>query len=336
MSLITKNNYEAFLLDYVEENLSLELTAELMLFLEQNPELKEDLAGFDLHILAPKEDLSFDKSSLKKEADVVDYENLMIAEVEGVNSEENTALLNVYLKENPNHQKEFEVYQKTKLVASTVLFENKSSLKKKGGIVIPMFWKYSSAAAAVILVLWSLSWSEKEQVYRPFAERTNLSDDSVETLNVLEGFIIKEESQIAEEIQEMQPVFENHKIEKENIKQVNKEPNLKEIRDVEESHLANNVEVENQIIIDSSIIVSPESSLEKEEELYAENNVTITYEEEVLDDGTPNLQKRKITKLDMIRAVVKSRINGNLDKGKEKVMVAMNSKPLDLLKKKGK
>ena len=48
MSLITKNNYEAFLLDYVEGNLSPEHTAELMLFFENNPELKEDLDDFAL------------------------------------------------------------------------------------------------------------------------------------------------------------------------------------------------------------------------------------------------------------------------------------------------
>ncbi len=65
MSLITKNNYEAYLLDYVEENLSPELIAELMLFFENNPELKEDLEAFEIHeLIAPCVVLK-DKSHLK-------------------------------------------------------------------------------------------------------------------------------------------------------------------------------------------------------------------------------------------------------------------------------
>ncbi|MGB0882816.1 MAG: hypothetical protein ACPGSO_07655 [Vicingaceae bacterium] len=329
MSLITKNNYEAFLLDYVEENLSPELTAELMLFLEQNPELKEDLADFEIHTLTPSNEASFDKSNLKKENAAFDYEALMIAEIEGVNSPENTALLSTYLAKNPIHQKEFEAYQKTKLVAPTVLFENKSALKKKNGIVIPLFWKYSSAAAAVILVLWSLNWTKEEQVYHPFAERYKFVEDSVGITNVLDGVVIVEENQIAEGFQKVRPQL---KLQKKNNKEDIKEtPNLKDV--VQENSLAANTEDENKIVVDSATIVAPGNSLEKEEVLYAENNVTITYEDEILDDGTPTLQKRKITKLDMLRAVVKSRINGNLDKGKEKVMVAMNTNPLNLLRK---
>lgn len=333
MSLITKNNYEAFLLDYVEENLSPELTAELMLFLEQNPELKDDLVDFEIHTLTPNFETKFDQSSLKKEIHTVDYEALMIAEVEGVNSEENSALLNAYLKENSHHQKDFKNYQKTKLVAPTVLFENKAALKKKGGIVIPVFWKYSSAAAAIILVLWSLNGINEEEVYRPFAEREAIKNASIDTVNVLDGFVIIEDNQIANKIEEHQPILKKQKKEKTNKQQEKDASILNPVNIEKEHHLANTAEIENQLVADSSIIAVPEKSIEKEEELYTENNVTITYEEEILDDGTPNLQKRKVTKLAMLRAVVKNRVNGNLDKGKEKVMIAMNSKPLNLLRK---
>ena len=55
MSNINRNNYEAFLLDYVEQNLTAELVAELMLFLEQNPDLKAELevlgTGIDLNLI---------------------------------------------------------------------------------------------------------------------------------------------------------------------------------------------------------------------------------------------------------------------------------------------
>ncbi len=65
MSLITKNNYEAFLLDYIEGNLSPEMRAELMLFFENHPELKEDLDDFELVSTNPEEIIFKDKESLK-------------------------------------------------------------------------------------------------------------------------------------------------------------------------------------------------------------------------------------------------------------------------------
>jgi len=54
MNNINKNNYEAFLLDYVEGNLSAELIAELLLFIAQHPELDVDLNGVTEAIVEPE------------------------------------------------------------------------------------------------------------------------------------------------------------------------------------------------------------------------------------------------------------------------------------------
>jgi hypothetical protein len=43
MNRINFSNYEAWLLDYAEGNLSAEDTAELLLFMEQHPELQTDV-----------------------------------------------------------------------------------------------------------------------------------------------------------------------------------------------------------------------------------------------------------------------------------------------------
>jgi len=332
MSLITINNYEAYLLDYVEENLSPELVAELMLFLEQNPELKEDLAGFEVHELVPNAVENFDKKSLKKDVVGVDYETLMIAEIEGVNSKKESKLLFSYLAKNTSAQKEFEVYQKAKLVAPEIVFENKKGLKKKAGIIIPLYWKYSSAAAAVVIVLWSLNWFDEDRVYYPTAERENVIEDSISNNNLMDNFVIQEEKQFAEDVNAV-ILRKNQKIKKEK-KQVVDSDKIKEDQNIEENQLANLLEKENKEIIDSTSTFPKNNSLEKEADLLAENNVIITYEEEVLDDGTPNLQKRKLTKLDLVRAAVKHRVNGNLDKGKEKVLFALNTKQLNFLRKK--
>ncbi|MDG1476026.1 MAG: hypothetical protein P8Q14_02670 [Vicingaceae bacterium] len=332
MSLITINNYEAYLLDYVEENLSPDLVAELMLFLEQNPELKEDLADFEVHELVPNAAENFDKTSLKKDVVGVDYETLMIAEIEGVNSKKESKLLFSYLAKNASAQKEFEVYQKAKLVAPEIVFENKKGLKKKAGIIIPLYWKYSSAAAAVVIVLWSLNWFDEDRVYYPTAERENVIEDSINDNNLMDNFIIQEEKQFAEDVNAF-ILLKNQKIKKDK-KQVVDSDKIKEDQNIEENQLANLPEKENKEIIDSTSTLPKNNSLEKQADLLAENNVIITYEEEILDDGTPNLQKRKLTKLDLVRAAVKHRVNGNLDKGKEKVLFALNTKQLNFLRKK--
>lgn len=154
MTLITRNNYEAFMLDYIEENLSPELTAEFMLFLDDNPELKGELEGFEIHRLEPIAIGLMDKSSLKKEDIpfvIGEFEDLAIGEIEGENAPENTVELNSFLRENPKYQSDFNVYQKTKLQASNIIFDAKKALKKKERRVIPIYWWYSSAAAVLIM-----------------------------------------------------------------------------------------------------------------------------------------------------------------------------------------
>ena len=113
MNLITKNNYEAFLLDYVEGNLSPEHTAELMLFFENNPSLKEDLDDFEILTLTPPA-LEMDKEELKIEESIVSlatFEDAIIAEIEDENTADQSAALFLFLKENPSKKHELVAYQ---------------------------------------------------------------------------------------------------------------------------------------------------------------------------------------------------------------------------------
>ena len=155
MNLITRNNYEAYLLDYYEENLSPELIAELILFLEKNSDLKDELYGYEeIKLVVPAVYLE-NKNEFKKDESLItlnNYENFIIQEIEGENTKEISTALYLFLEKNPNQQADFFTYQKTKLVAPTVIFNDKKSLKKKEGIIIPMYWWYSSAAAIIIIL----------------------------------------------------------------------------------------------------------------------------------------------------------------------------------------
>jgi len=343
MSLITRNNYEAYLLDYVEENLSPELIAELMLFLEQNLDLKEDLEDLEIYTLEPLETAIFDNSSLKKEVGLVtlvNYEDFIIAEIEGLNTAEHSAALYLFLEQNSAQKKEFNVYQKTTLVAPTIVFEGKRLLKKKEGIVIPMYWWYSSAVAAVIILFSLNMFNTNDQVYFPIADREVIdfeNDDFDE--NVIKDKIILEERQLAT-IEEI--AISNEKQKNEPVKNLKKNvlinsPVKEEVKDP--SQHANLPKEKIKVESDTAVIQEQNQKEEitlEEESFYAENDVTITYEDEILDNGTPNPVKRKMTKLELVRVAVKHQLKGNLDKGKEKILFALNSKPFSFLKRKKK
>jgi len=172
--MITRDNYEAFMLDYFEGNLPSGKIDELMLFLENNPDLKEDLEDFEELTLVPEAPVFENKLALKKGEQVIhlnNYEHYFIAEVEGENPPEITKLLAIFLKENPSKKTEFETYQKTKLAAPVIVFEDKKVLKKETR-VIPLIWWYSSAAAVILMLFMfkNLTFNDT-RVYIPIANQ---------------------------------------------------------------------------------------------------------------------------------------------------------------------
>jgi hypothetical protein len=129
---INKHNYEAFFLDYHEGNLSPQQVADLLLFVEQHPELKEEFESFENFSL---EDFSFyefdNKQGLKKEITEQNREEYFMRSVDQSLNAAETELLLTYLKQHPQYAAELDLFQKTRLVPDTnIFFENRESLKK--------------------------------------------------------------------------------------------------------------------------------------------------------------------------------------------------------------
>ncbi len=133
---ITRDNYEAYFLDYHEGNLTESQKAQLMEFIAQNPSLKEEFETFEM--LELEEDnisLPFDRDFLKKPVSETDpaaiSEEKLIAYHEGdLEAEEKKQVLKA-VAESPDARKAFSLYQKTRLEADTsIVFPAKSSLKK--------------------------------------------------------------------------------------------------------------------------------------------------------------------------------------------------------------
>jgi hypothetical protein len=126
---INKNNYEAWFIDYFDGALSAEQTAELMLFLNTNPKLKEEFDSFETISLADFDDeVKFpEKKNLKKNEPTI--EELMVLYVDGTITETYKAKLLAALELNSKLKTDLERYQKTKLSPEKIIFENKESLK---------------------------------------------------------------------------------------------------------------------------------------------------------------------------------------------------------------
>jgi len=129
---INKNNYEAFFLDYHEGNLSPQQVADLLLFVEQRPELKEEFESFENVTLDDLSAIPFeDKSSLKKEITTENKEEYFIKSIENTLSPTEKNLLDIFIKQHPQLLVDLQLFQKTKVAADmSVVFENKEALKR--------------------------------------------------------------------------------------------------------------------------------------------------------------------------------------------------------------
>ena len=106
-------NYEVFMIDYLDGNLAPELEAELLSFLDNHPEIKSEIEDFDLIKLKTNTDVYECKLDLKKsilDTGIINPENFehySIAYYEGDLSEKEQGHLLNYIKEHKSLAKEF-------------------------------------------------------------------------------------------------------------------------------------------------------------------------------------------------------------------------------------
>jgi hypothetical protein len=160
---INRNNFEAYLLDYIEGNLDPVYSAELMAFLAENPEFENYLPENELKKLNTGSHLFENKSLLKKDFQDIrqinpaNFDEFCIASVEGLLDPNQEKRLHNYINMNPELENDLDTYRNMKLTPDySVVFENKHSLKKQGGIIVPVRFLYLavSIAAAIIFIIW--------------------------------------------------------------------------------------------------------------------------------------------------------------------------------------
>jgi len=200
---INRNNYEAYFLDYRENNLSPEQVAELMIFLEQNPDLKTSFEAYEKIDLKADNSIKFTSKQNLKKTEVVatanitqeNYEEIMIDKYEGSLSNKNDEEFKTFLVTNPKLKLEYNLFRSTFLKPDeTVVYSDKESLKKRGVILLyGTQIMYGLAVAASIIILLG--------VYFGF-----LKQDQSSTFENRDTFVLNK-------IEMVQPALEDHFVE---------------------------------------------------------------------------------------------------------------------------
>ncbi|CAN5524261.1 hypothetical protein BH11BAC2_BH11BAC2_04100 [soil metagenome] len=286
---INTSNYESWFLDYHEGTLSAENSAELFLFLEQHPELKEEFESFEMMMLpaADPTDLFPDKISLKKNnlPDATTIQDWLIAEMEGdLNLQQRAALLS-FLEASPEYQKDRALYAKTKIEANaSIQFPNKSKLRKPViGASVENRWYYAVAASLILLIgAWFVINSMHPKVSTETAEITKDSTTQIDSI-LPESFAPVAEKQIANQV-DPTPVLPNNK---------SVVPASEKQYPSTTQKLANQVSpvVKNQILPTEKIKSAPVNHLPLENKLALQNTATPQQLDLIVPRITPMLDE---------------------------------------------
>ncbi len=157
---INRNNFEIVMIDYLDGKLTPVEVAELMLFLEQHPDLKTEADGLGLVSLEEKAFVFEDKHTLHRSrlpALPADQVELLIDHLEGNLSTEAENDFALLLKHQPALQQELAHFKKTILVPDAALiYPYKKELKKNVAAIRPLYYYISAAAAAILILFFML------------------------------------------------------------------------------------------------------------------------------------------------------------------------------------
>jgi hypothetical protein len=161
MERINRNNYEVYFIDYFDGNLDSEQIQDLMVFLNNYPDLREEFETFKT-IRLPVEEVAYpDKNTLKEKLTIQDeeyslFDELCIRYFEGELNEGQKREFYQHLEASPKRKKEFESYRRTiQKPDKKIRFPKKYRLKKGRMIDISRnrIYQYVALAASVLLLV---------------------------------------------------------------------------------------------------------------------------------------------------------------------------------------
>lgn len=169
---INRNTYEEYFLMYVDNELSPAERLAVEAFVEENPDLHQELIMLQDAVLQPEPEIHFDnKKSLLRSANPVTAENCeeyFILYGDDELSLEEKEYTEQFVYRHPEHQHNFELFQAARLTYDrNIVFPDKEKLfrkEKKEGAVLYMRMMRYAVAASVLLALGVTGWLLNDSV----------------------------------------------------------------------------------------------------------------------------------------------------------------------------
>jgi hypothetical protein len=169
---INLNNYEEWMIDYLDGNLDQSSIKEVEAFLLKHPHIAEEIEDLHQAQLSPSKSSSLSSQHIsglmKQEIIAVDqineetYEEFFIASYENDLSKKDLESLKQFLYLNKSLEDEYKAFGLIQIKADkSIQFENKSQLKREERKAIPL-WLWSGAAAAILIIgFWIIGFEEE-------------------------------------------------------------------------------------------------------------------------------------------------------------------------------
>ncbi len=221
---INRNNYESFFVDYLEGKLDEKLVDDFIEFLQQNPDLKEELSLFE-NISIGREEITFNKKEflLKEKYDVEHaFNEAAIAVLEEEISTSDKAEFEKYLSNHPEKQKEVDLFRLTKLQADeTVVFSKKNKLYKKESGRIILLWSMRVAAVFIVALSVYIYIDKTSETFKPenqIAVLEKVPEKKPNTEEIKEVPVKTEKKEIEPAIKEEKQILKKEKTKSEPVK----------------------------------------------------------------------------------------------------------------------
>ena len=166
--IINRFNYEEYFLLYVDNELSPVERNAVEVFVQDNPDLRQELFLFQQTLLRADKRRQFDdKASLLKSTassnpvNESNYEEYFILYWDNELSNEEKDQVEQFIYKNPQHQVSFEMFEKVRFNAdNTIAFPDKKSLyrSEENEKVVVLRWWRIAVAAVVLLFIGAAGW----------------------------------------------------------------------------------------------------------------------------------------------------------------------------------
>ena len=196
---ITRENYEAYIIDYLDGKLDPVQSAELMHFLSQNPDLEEELNEFENIKINSSKEMKMNKEELRKDFSDIkqinneNFDEFCVANFEGDLNSHDEFRLKEYLNKHPEKQKDFNLYSKIYLSPDySIKYSGKDSIKKISPFISRknlLLYATSVAAALILLILLFYMPGKYREGISEIQVADNITEENISTQKEIENNI---------------------------------------------------------------------------------------------------------------------------------------------------